>query len=154
LDTKIHPRRKPEDAKFGDSRGFIIDPPVDAESGKPEETYTVCRRTAIRGNPERRQSATPKDLRFGATQRLVERRSQSRRFGATRRFDEGTTGWCANRGDSGIHQPVPEDPEFGATRRLIVGDTEGLKTRGNLVNWSVGTAEGCESRGNSTIYRR
>jgi hypothetical protein len=37
LKTKIHPRRKPEDAKFEDSRGFIIDPTVDAESGKLEE---------------------------------------------------------------------------------------------------------------------
>jgi len=37
LDTKIHPRRKPEDAKFEYSRGFIIDPTVDAESGQPEE---------------------------------------------------------------------------------------------------------------------
>lgn len=37
LDAKIHPRRKPEDAKFEYSRGFIIDPTVDAESGQPEE---------------------------------------------------------------------------------------------------------------------
>jgi len=37
MDAKIHPRRKPEDAKFEDSRGFIIDPIVDAESGQPEE---------------------------------------------------------------------------------------------------------------------
>jgi hypothetical protein len=37
LDAKIHPRRKPEDAKFEDSRGFIIDPTIDAESGQPEE---------------------------------------------------------------------------------------------------------------------
>ena len=34
---KIHPRRKPEDAKFEDSRGFIIDPTVDAEAGQPGE---------------------------------------------------------------------------------------------------------------------
>jgi hypothetical protein len=37
LNTKIHPRRKPEDAKFENSRGFIIDPTVDAKSGQPEE---------------------------------------------------------------------------------------------------------------------
>jgi hypothetical protein len=37
LKTKIHPRRKPEDAKFEDSRGFIIDPTVDAESRQLEE---------------------------------------------------------------------------------------------------------------------
>jgi len=37
LDAKIHPRRKPEDAKFEDSRGFIIDPTVDAEPGQPGE---------------------------------------------------------------------------------------------------------------------
>jgi len=37
LKAKIHPRRKPEDAKFEDSRGFIIDPTVDAESGQLEE---------------------------------------------------------------------------------------------------------------------
>ena len=35
LDAKIHPRRKPEDAKFEDSRGFIIDPTVDAYPGQP-----------------------------------------------------------------------------------------------------------------------
>jgi hypothetical protein len=37
LDAKIHPRRKPEDAKFEDSRGFIIDPTVDANPGQPGE---------------------------------------------------------------------------------------------------------------------
>jgi hypothetical protein len=53
-----------------------------------------------------------------------------------------------------IHQPVLEDTEFGATRKLVVGDTEGLKTRGDPVNWSVGTAEGCEIRGDSKLHRR
>jgi len=37
LDAKIHPRRKPEDAKFEDSRGFIVDPTVDAYPGQPGE---------------------------------------------------------------------------------------------------------------------
>lgn len=52
MDAKIHPRRKPEDAKFEDSRGFIIDPIVDAESGQPEEAWTISRETENRGNPE------------------------------------------------------------------------------------------------------
>ena len=59
-----------------------------------------------------------------------DRRSQRGRSGATRRFNEGTTGWCANRGDPEIHQPVPEDTGSGATRRLIVGDTGGCEAAG------------------------
>jgi hypothetical protein len=49
---------------------------------------------------------------------------------------------------------VPEDPGFGATRKLIVGDTERLKCRGNPENRSIGTAERCEIRGDSKIHRR
>jgi len=49
---------------------------------------------------------------------------------------------------------VPEDTGFGATRKLVVGDTEGLKKRGNPGNWPIGTAEGCEIRGDSKLYRR
>jgi hypothetical protein len=37
LKSKIHPRRKPEDAKFEVSRGFIIDPTATAEAGQPGE---------------------------------------------------------------------------------------------------------------------
>lgn len=71
LKTKIHPRRKPEDAKFEDSRGFIIDPTVDAESGQLEETSTDRRRKEMRGDPEINPSAAATDLRFRATWRLV-----------------------------------------------------------------------------------
>jgi len=70
LDAKIHPRRKPEDAKFEDRRGFIIDPTVDADSGQPEEAKTDRREIEIRGNPEGRQSATLNDRRFRETWRI------------------------------------------------------------------------------------
>jgi hypothetical protein len=71
LKAKIHPRRKPEDAKFEDSRGFIIDPTGDAESGQLEEASTDRRRSEMRGDPEINPSAAATDLRFRATWRLV-----------------------------------------------------------------------------------
>jgi hypothetical protein len=100
-----------EDAKFEYSRGFIIDPTVDAESGQLEEAEAVPPKGRNAGATWRiGQSATSRDPRFRATWKLVNRRSRKRRCGATWKFSEGTTGWCANRGNSGIHQPVPEDP--------------------------------------------
>jgi len=52
------------------------------------------------------------------------RSQRIRSFRETWRFADGTTGWCGNRGDSGIHQPVPEGPEIGVTRGTDHGDTE------------------------------
>jgi hypothetical protein len=60
------------------------------------------------------------------------RSQRIRSFGETWRFADGTTGWCANRGDSGIHQPVPEGSGFGATRGTDHGDTERTGKQGNL----------------------
>ena len=53
LDTKIHPRRKPEDAKFEEKRGVIIGPAVDAGAGatRRRESGTVGG-AKIRGDPE------------------------------------------------------------------------------------------------------
>jgi len=71
LETKVHPRRMAEDAKFEDSRGFIIDPTGDAESRQLEEASTDRRRSEMRGDPEINPSAAATDLRFRATWRLV-----------------------------------------------------------------------------------
>jgi len=53
---------------------------------------------------------------------------------ASGQLEESTPGEPEGRirGDSEIHQPGPEDEGFGATRILIIGDTEGLKSRATL----------------------
>jgi hypothetical protein len=76
LKTKIHPRRKPEDAKFEDSRGFIIDPTVDAESGQLEEASTDRRRSEMRGDPEINPSAAAKGSGLEGERRSIIRRKQ------------------------------------------------------------------------------
>jgi hypothetical protein len=58
------------------------------------------------------------------------------------------------RGDSDIYQPVPEDSKFWGN---LDDESSAIPKgwgSGQLEDWQVGTAEGCESRGNSTIHRR
>jgi len=54
LKSKIHPRRKPEDAKFEVSRGFIIDPAAAAEAGQPGEANAGSLRDRDSGQPGRK----------------------------------------------------------------------------------------------------
>jgi len=65
-----------EDAKFGVSQGFITEPAVQAETGKPAEAWTVCRRAKKRGDSRIGQSAALTELRFEATWKLTSQRRQ------------------------------------------------------------------------------
>jgi len=55
-----------------------------------------------------------------------------RRCGVTRRFSLAKPEGEGTGVTRGVHQLAPEDAASGETRKLIVGDTEGTRTRGNL----------------------
>lgn len=57
----------------------------------------------------------------------------------------------ATRGSISRYRKIHDTGQLG---EWVIGDTERLKTWGNPVNWSVGTAEGCEDRGDSKLHRR
>jgi hypothetical protein len=74
---------------------------------------------------------TVRDPRFRATWKLVNRRSRGRVSGATRKFNPGRTGRCVIRGNSDIHQSVPEDSTYGVTRTTNRRRYRKADTRGN-----------------------
>ena len=57
-----------------------------------------------------------RDPRFRATWKLVDRRSRGENVRGNLEIQLRRTGWCVIRGNSDIHQSVPEDSTFGATR--------------------------------------
>jgi hypothetical protein len=60
----------------------------------------------------------------------------------------------AIRGNLDIHQPVPEDGNSGQPENSSSAIPKDRGTRATWVKRPVGTAEGCEIRGNSEIHRR
>jgi hypothetical protein len=153
-------------------QGFIIDPTVDAEPGQPEETSTDRRRAVNRGNPVIGQAAALNDLSFRVTWKLAGQRSQrgkepgqpgslpswldrwAQKFGETRRSTRWHNRMVQNPGETrGDHQPVPEDLEAGQPGE---GSSAIPKDRnsGQPEARSLGTAEGCEIRGDSELHRR
>jgi len=59
---------------------------------------------------------TARDPRFRATWKLVNCRSQGEDVRGNSEIEPRQTGWCVIRGNSDIHQSVPEDSKRGATR--------------------------------------
>lgn len=97
---------KAEDAKFEYSRGFIIEPTVDAEAGQPGEASTERRQAEIRGDPEISKSALPKGLEFGATGKrgLVGGARGVKSRGNPEVHSEGETRGAKIRGDLKIYR--------------------------------------------------
>jgi len=83
--------------------------------------------TRIAGNRR-----TMRDPRFRATWKLVNRRSRRENVRGNLEIQPRRTEWCVIRGNSDIHQSVPEDSTFGATRTTNRRRYRRAGTWGNL----------------------
>lgn len=154
LDTKIHPRRKPRMQSSG-AAGDSSSISRRCGPGQPGSQRRHRRGKEKRGDSPIRPGATPRDLSFRATWKLALRRARGKtNRGNPANPTEGKSGRCRCRGNSGR-------PPDGAGRSAKRGDLQSRlsaipkdRKRGQPHGRPVGTAEGCEVRGDSKLHRR
>lgn len=139
-------------------------------SSAARDSSSTQPRRPDRGNPER-QARFAGRQRFGVTRKSTARQrrreqasgqlefqpvgeSECGRCGETRRFGSDETGRGQPRGNSGGCQPVPEGPQKWGNSPRGSSAIPKDRAKGQLDARPIGTAEGCEQRGNSKLHRR
>jgi len=127
------------------------------KSGKPDESPVgEPRKTKLRGDPGIQPRQEPEDaVNRGDPGTHRESALGRRRFGATRKIDSRADERCEIRCAPKIPSPVKAGRHSdGATRKNVEKLHWYSEGTGQPEFSKASTAEGCESRGNSTIHCR